>query len=88
MQMDYLFFLHSIQSEMFSVYVHSLGKLSPWTFVFDNYKYARWTSVHHYDMEMLQELNSSIFQEFEANGNFVVSRTKNAFSFMGVRSAP
>ena len=69
---------------MFSLYVHSLGKLSPWTFVFDNYNYARWTSVHHYDMEMLQESNSSIFQEFEANGNFVVSRIKNTFSFMGL----
>ena len=41
-------------------------------------------SVHHYEMEMLQELNSSIFHEFEANGNFVVSKTKNALSSMGL----
>lgn len=37
-------------------------------------------SVHQYNMEMLQESNSSIFHEFEANRNFVVSRTENAFS--------
>ena len=41
-------------------------------------------SIHHYDVEMLQELNSPILHKFEANGNFVVSRTKNAFSSMGL----
>ena len=73
MQMDYLLFLHSVESRKFSLYVHSLGKLLPWTFVFDHYNYGRWMSVHHFNMEMLQESNSSICHEFEANGNFVVS---------------
>ena len=41
-------------------------------------------SIHHYDVEMLQESNSPILHKFEANGNFVVSRTKNDFSSMGL----
>ena len=82
--MGYLLFLRSIRSRKFSLYVHSLGNFLPGTFVFDHYNYARWISVHHYDIGMLQESNSSIFHEFEANGNFVVSRTKNAFSSMGL----
>ena len=83
-QMDYLLFLRSIRPRKFSLYVHSLGNFLPGTFVFDHDNYARWRSVHHYDLGRLQESNSSIFHEFEANGNFVVSRTKNAFSSMGL----
>ena len=82
MQMDYLLFLRSIQSRKFSLSVHSLGKRLPWTFFFDHFNYAQWMSVHHYDMEMLQESNCSNFHKFEVNGNFVSSRTKNAFSSM------
>ena len=53
--MDYLLFLLSNQSQKFSLYVHSLGKLLPWTFVFHHYNSAGWISVYHYDVEMLQE---------------------------------
>ena len=71
--MDYLLFLHSNRSWKLSLYVHSLGKLLPPTFVFHDYNYARWMSVYHYDMEMLQESNSSIFHKLKANGDFPVS---------------
>ena len=80
MEMDYLLFLRSIRSRKFSLYVRSLGKLLPWTFVSDHYNYAQWISVHHYDMEMLQESNCSNSVKFEANGNFVLSRTKKVRS--------
>lgn len=53
-------------------------------FAFDHYNYVRWMTIHHYDMEMLKEANPDIFHELEANGNFVVSRTKNSFSSMGL----
>ena len=39
---------------------------------------------HHYDLEMLKETNPDIFHEFETNSNFVVSRTKNSFSSIGL----
>ena len=82
--MGYLLFLRSIRYLKFSLYVHSLDKLLPRKVDFDHYNYAQWMSVHHYDIEMLQESNSSIFLEFQANGNFVVSRTKNTFSSIGL----
>ena len=39
-------------------------------------------SVNHQNMEILQESDSFIFHKFKADRNFVVSRTKNAFSSM------
>ena len=51
---------------------------------FDHYNYARWMSVHQFDMEILHEANSLVYQEFHANGNFVVARTNNDFSSMAL----
>ena len=48
------------------------------------YHYARWLSVHALDMNSLQESNAYVFTEFEVNGNFVVARTRNRFSSMGI----
>ena len=58
MEMDYLLFLRSIRSRKFDLYVRSLDKLLPWVFAFDHYNYARWISVHQFDMEMLHKKKS------------------------------
>ena len=84
MEMDYLLFLGSIRSRNFDLYVHSLDKLLTWVFAFDHYNYARWISVHQFDMEMLRKTNPLVCQEFHANGNFVVARTNNDFSSMAL----
>ena len=55
-----------------------------WIFGFDHIHYARWLSIHHYDMEMLKETNPEIYQEFDDNGNFTMRRTQNRFSRMGL----
>ena len=83
MEMGYFLFLRSIRSSNFKLYVASIGKFFPWIFAFDHVHYARWLSIHHYDMEMLKETNP-VFQKFEVNGNFTVARTKNRFSTMGL----
>ena len=84
MEMDYFLFLRSIRSSNFKLYVASIGKFLPWIFAFDHVHYARWLSIHHYDMEMLKETNPDVFQKFYVNGNFTVARTKNVFSTMGL----
>ena len=84
MEMDYLLFLRSIRSRNFDLYVHSLDKLLPWVFAFDHYNYARWISVHQFDMEMLHKKNPLVYQEFHAKGNFVVARTNDDFSSMAL----
>ena len=83
-EMDYLMFLRSIRSSNFGLYVASIGKFLPWIFVFDHVHYARWLTIHHYDMEVLKETNPEIYHEFNTNGNFTVKRTKNRFSKMGL----
>ena len=84
MELDYLLFMRYIRSANFHLYVYSLGRLLPWMFAFDHFNYVRWMSIHHYDLEMLKETNPDIFHEFETNSNFVVSRTKNSFSSIGL----
>ena len=84
MEMNYLLFLRSIRLRNFDLYVHSLDKLLPWVFAFDHYNYARWISVHQFDMEMLHKKNPLVYQEFHAKGNFVVARTNDDFSSMAL----
>ena len=82
MEMDYLLLLRSVKSSTFDLYVHFLDKFLPWVSAFDHYNYARWISVHQFDMEMIHKTNPLVYQEFHANGNFVVARTNNNFSSM------
>ena len=77
MVMGYLMFLLSIRSSNFKLYVSSIGNFLPWIFAFDHVHYARWLTIHHYDMEMLQEINPEIYEEFKSHRNFTVKRTKN-----------
>ena len=84
MEMDYLTFLRSIRSADFKLYVASLKKILPWIFLFDHFHYARWLTIHHHDMEVLKDINPQIYEEFVTNGNFVVNRTQNRFSSMGL----
>ena len=46
--------------------------------------YARWLSIHHYDMEMVKETNPEIRKEFDDNENLTVKRTQNQFSKMAI----
>ena len=82
MDMDYLLFLWSISSSIFRLYVEFIRKFLPWIFAFDDVHYARWLSIHHYDMEMLKDTNLEVFQQFNFHGKFTVARTKNRFSKM------
>ena len=84
MEQVYLLFMRSIRTASFDLYVYSLEKLLPWIFALDHHHYARWLSVHHYDMQMLQTTNPDIYEEFKVNGNFTVKRTKNPGSAMGL----
>ena len=84
MEMNYFLFLRSIRSSNFKLYVASIGKFLPWIFAFDHVHYARWLSIHHYDMEILTEMNPDVFQKFDVNGNFTVAQTRNRFSTMSL----
>ena len=50
LQLDILVFLHSIREKNLHLYVLSIKKLIKWYFTLDHYHYARWLSVHLYDL--------------------------------------
>ena len=56
----------------------------PWFYSLDHYNYARWLSVHFYNMNMLPHTNPNVNDAFINEGNFVISRTPDAFSAMGI----
>ena len=56
----------------------------PWLFALYHVHYARWLSVHIHDMKTLHTSNPDVYQAFNNSGCFVVARTKNPFSSMGL----
>ena len=84
MEMDLFLITRSIRSRNFCLYRYAINILLKWMFSLDNYHYARWLSVHLLDMVSLEDTNNHVFTEFSENGNFVVARTLNRFSSMGI----
>ena len=84
LQLDYLILLRSVRTGDFKLYTVSLERILSWIFAFDHIHYSRWLPVHHRDMETLCENSNVIYEEFINNGNFVVHRTRNPFSTMGL----
>ena len=83
MKLDYLLFLRTVREGDFLLYTASIKKLLPWMFALDHIHYARWLTVHHYDMEILSTTNPDIFKE-SCNGNFTVKQKRNPFPAMGL----
>ena len=55
----------------------------PCFFALDHYNYARWLTIHWFDMVTLDQTNCSTLAAFNS-GDFVIKRTKNPFSSMGI----
>ena len=83
MELDYLLFLRAVREGDFLLYTASTEKLLPWIFSLNHIHYARWLTVHHYDMEMLSRTNPDAFNE-SCNGSFTVKQTRNPFPAMGL----
>ena len=84
MVLHLLLFLRAIQSRNFKLYLISIECMLPWFYSLDHYNYARWLSVHFYNMNMLPHTNPNVNDAFINEGNFVISRTPDAFSAMGI----
>ena len=78
-QIDYLIFIRSLREGNFKLIVNILMSLVKCFFIFDQYNYARWISVHIQDLLMLPITCPQLHQEFEA-GNFVVQISGREFS--------
>ena len=63
----------------FKLFVKILISLVIWFFIFDQYNYARWLSLHIQDLLSLPITCPQLYQEFE-RGNFVVQISSREFS--------
>ena len=52
--------------------VSALTCFMTWFFTIDNYKYARWFSIHIFDLSSLEFTGPSLYEEFNT-GNFSFS---------------
>ena len=54
LELTILVFIRSIRESNFSLYVISVRSLMKWYYSMDHYNYARWLSVHLFDLVQLQ----------------------------------
>ena len=70
-------FVRAHRERNFHLYVNVLEELALLFFALDHVNYARWLPVHIRDMKSLPR---PIKEEFEIQGNWVISKTANTFS--------
>ena len=63
----------------FKLFINVLLSLVIWLFIFDQYNYARWISVHIKDLLMLPVTCPQLYGQLEA-GHFVVQVSGREFS--------
>ena len=78
-QMDFLIFIRSLWEGHFILFVNVLKSLVKWFFIFDQYNYARWITVHIQDLLTLSVTCPQVYQEF-IEGKFVVQISNKEFS--------
>ena len=72
-----LIFVRAHRERNFHLYVNVLEEVALLFFALDNVNYARWLPVHIRDKKSLPR---PIKEEFEIQGNWVISKTANTFS--------
>ena len=82
-QMHILIFVRSIREGNFSMYKCAMWVLMKWVFALDHVHYARWLSVHVFDLVNLQELFPDVHAEM-MKGNFSFLKTKSQYSRMAL----
>ena len=65
------------------MHVRVLQKLLKWYFIFDRYNYARWLTIHWFDLNNLKENFPDVFEYF-CRGFFSFQKSDRKFSRMGL----
>ena len=81
LQIEILMFVRSIREGDFSLYVQCLRKLLKWFFALDHIHYARWLTVHVFDLISLPITYPDVHEEL-LKGFFCFAKTKRPFSRM------
>ena len=82
-QIEILVFVRSIREGNFHVYVQSLRNLLKWFFAEDHTNYARWLTIHVFDLISLPATHPDVYQQM-FKGFFSFVKTKRPFSRMAL----
>ena len=66
MEMALFLFVRSIRARNFVLYKYAIDQLFPWMFAIYHIHYARWLTIHLYD---LNQTNPEIYEEFKDNAH-------------------
>ena len=83
LQAQILSFVRSIREGNFILYVQSLRSILKWFFILDHYNYARWLTVHVFDMMNLHITNPDVYTEMQ-KGSFSYAKSQRPFSRMAL----
>ena len=86
LMLNLLIFVRSIREGNFSLYVSSLKQVVKWYFALGHYHYARWVTVHLYDLINLPSTSPYLYKCF-SDGYFAFQKTNRKFSLMGIDQA-
>ena len=76
-------FVRSIREGNFHLYVQSLRNLLKWFFALDHTNYARWLTIHVFDLISLPTIHPDVYQQM-LKGFFSLAKTKPHFSRMSL----
>ena len=82
-QVHLLVFVRSIREGNFELYIESLQKLITWSFALDKFNYARWLSVHIFDLMTTETNHPEVYKNLK-KGFFSFQKSKNQFSRMAL----
>ena len=75
--------MRSIREGNFKLYIEIMRKLLKWYFIFDHYNYARWLTIHWFDLSNLHIQFPDVFEYF-SKGYFSFQKSNREFSRMGL----
>ena len=83
LQIEILVFVRSIREGDIHLYVQSLRNLLKWFFTLDHTNYARWLTIHVFDLISLPTTHPNVYQQM-LKGFFSFAKTKRTFSRMAL----
>ena len=82
--LNLLIFVRSIREANFSLYVSSLKQVVKWYYACDYNHYARWVTVHLYDLVIT---TSPYLYKYFTDGYFAFQKSNKKFLFMWIDQA-
>ena len=83
LQLEILMFVRSLRKGKFNLYKECILAGLKWFFALDKYNYARWCSVHWFDLVKLPHVCPTLYQDM-LNGIFTFQKTGRKFSRMAL----